>query len=202
MRAKGPWSNAEVEAFLEDVRVPIRLACTAWRVTVLLLLLSVAGCTAARRPLEVADDVDLERYAGRWYEIASFPQRFQEGCVATTAEYALRDDGRIRVENRCRDRSFDGPVRSVEGVAWRTDPERTNAKLAVQFFWPFRGAYWIVAIDPDYRWAVVGHPSRDFLWILSREPALDPVLYDRLLEGIEAQGFDPARLRRTPQPLP
>jgi apolipoprotein D and lipocalin family protein len=158
------------------------------------------ACQTPNSPLDVVDEVELERYLGRWYEIASFPQRFQEGCVATTATYTFREDGRIRVENECRDGSFDGEFRRVEGVAWVTDPSETPAKLKVQFFWPFRGDYWIIELDPEYRYAVVGHPSRDYLWILARTPTLDPAVYETLLARIEAQGYDLERLSRTPQP--
>jgi apolipoprotein D and lipocalin family protein len=157
------------------------------------------ACQTANAPLDVVNEVDLDRYLGRWYEIASFPQRFQQGCVATTANYALRDDGRIRVENECRDGSFDGELRRVEGVAWVTDPNETRAKLKVQFFWPFRGDYWIIELDPEYRYAVVGHPSRDYLWILARTPSLDPPVYETLRARIEAHGYDLERLNLTPQ---
>jgi apolipoprotein D and lipocalin family protein len=103
--------------------------------------------------------LDLDRYGGRWFEIASFPQRFQRGCVATTATYTRLADGRIRVENECRDESFDGELRRVEGVAWLTDPDASPAKLKVQFFWPFSGDYWVIELDADYRYAVIGHLS-------------------------------------------
>ena len=145
-------------------------------------------------------EVDLDRYLGRWYEVASFPQCFQQGCVATTANYTLRDDGRIRVENECRDGSFDAELRRVEGVAWVTDPNGSQAKLKVQFFWPFSGDYWIIELDPEYRYAVVGHPSRDYLWILARTRTLNSVVYEALRARIEAQGYDLGRLNRTPQP--
>jgi apolipoprotein D and lipocalin family protein len=166
----------------------------------LALLATQLACQTAIAPLNVVDAVALDRYVGRWYEIASFPQRFQRGCVATTAHYTLRDDGRIRVENECRDGSFDGDLRRVEGVAWVTDPNGSQAKLKVQFFWPFSGAYWIIELDPEYRYAVVGHPSRDYLWILARTRTIDPGVYETLLTRIEAQGYDLERLNRTPQP--
>ena len=166
----------------------------------LALAMMAGGCAGPTAPLETVESVDLERYAGRWYEIASFPQRFQRGCVATTATYSLRDDGKIGVRNECRDRSFDGELRQVEGVAWVADPAAGNAKLQVQFFWPFRGDYWILELDRDYRFAVVGSPSRDFLWILSRTPSLDEAVYRDLLTRVEQKGFDPARLARTQQP--
>jgi len=165
-----------------------------------MLVAFLLGCQTSRLSLGVVDEVDLDRYAGRWYEIASFPQRFQRGCVATVATYTLLDDDRIRVENECRDESLDGDLRRVEGVAWLKDPSESNAKLRVQFFWPFSGDYWIIELDTDYRYAVVGHPSRDYLWILSRTPTIDPVVYRTLLGRIERMGFEIERLERTLQP--
>jgi apolipoprotein D and lipocalin family protein len=164
------------------------------------VLAVLLACQSAKAPLNVVDEIDLDRYAGRWYEIASFPQRFQRGCVATTANYTRLAEGRIRVQNECRDGEFDGKLRRVEGVAWLADPDGSQAKLKVQFFWPFRADYWIIELDPDYRHAVVGHPSRDYLWILARTRTLEPAVYETLLARIEAQGFDLERLERTPQP--
>ncbi len=163
-------------------------------------LVWTAGCQTPHPPLAVVENVEIDRYLGRWYEIASFPQRFQRGCVATTADYSLREDGRIKVENACRKETFDGELSQIEGVAWVTDPEDSTAKLEVQFFWPFAGDYWVIDLDPDYRHAVVGHPSREYLWILSRTPTMDPERYERVLARIEAKGFDLEKLNRTPQP--
>jgi apolipoprotein D and lipocalin family protein len=173
-----------------------RLAAAA----VALGLAAAVGACGTTGPLEVVGHVDLDRYLGRWYEIASFPQRFQRGCVASRATYSRRDDGRIRVVNECRNESFDGELRRAEGVAWVAEDDGSDARLKVQFFWPFRGDYWIIDLDPEYRYAVVGHPSRDYLWILSRSRALDPDLYAAILRRIEAKGFDLDRLKRTPQP--
>jgi apolipoprotein D and lipocalin family protein len=160
----------------------------------------VVACRSAQPPLEVVAQLDLARYMGTWYEIASYPQRFQHGCVATQARYALRDDGRIAVVNECRDGSFDGALRRADGVAWIADPEESPAKLKVQFFWPFHGDYWIIELGPSYEYAVIGHPSREYLWILSRTPHLDADLYAQLLERIEAHGYALDRLQQTPQP--
>jgi apolipoprotein D and lipocalin family protein len=150
--------------------------------------------------MDVVADVDLTRYTGKWYEIASFPQYFQRGCVASSATYSLRDDGRIDVLNQCRDESFDGKLRQAEGVAWVVDPSESQAKLKVQFFWPFSGDYWIIELDPDYQYAVIGHPSREYLWILSRTPTMQPDQYASVLERIESHGYTLDRLNRTPQP--
>jgi apolipoprotein D and lipocalin family protein len=150
-------------------------------------------------PLQTVDHVDLSRYVGTWYEIARYPHRFQKGCVASRADYALRDDGRIDVLNQCRKDGFGGPLKTVSGTARVVDAV-TNAKLEVTFFWPFWGSYWIIDLDPDYRWAIVGHPSRDYLWILSRTPDLDVATYQALIARLPAKGYAPERLLRAHPP--
>ena len=157
------------------------------------------GSFTAQAPLQTVDAVDLERYLGKWYEIASYPAWFQRGCTGTTAEYSLLPDGRIGVVNRCFKKSLDGPVKSSTGKARVIDPPR-NAKLKVSFFWPFEGNYWVIDLDPDYQWAVVGVPSRKYLWILSRAPSMDPQTYQEILNRLTGHGYDPTRLIRTPQP--
>jgi apolipoprotein D and lipocalin family protein len=147
-------------------------------------------------PLRTVPHVELQRYLGTWYEIASFPQRFQRGCTATTATYTLRDDGDIDVVNRCRKDSPDGPEKVAKGRA-RVVDRATNARLEVSFFRPFWGDYWIVELGEDYGYAVVGHPSRDYLWILARTPILSADLYQSILGRLSAQGYETARLVRT-----
>src|SRR5512137_2339735 len=159
----------------------------------------VAGCAHAPAgpPLRTVDRVDLGRYMGRWYEIATIPMSFQAGCVGVTAQYTLREDGDVDVLNTCRKERLDGEVRTAKAKAWSVDP--SNAKLEVRFFWPFHGSYWIIDLDPDYRWAVVGHPSREYLWVLSRTPQMDEATYQGILARLRAQGYDVARLVKTPQ---
>jgi apolipoprotein D and lipocalin family protein len=162
-------------------------------------LVLLMGCASpAYSPLTVVDHVDLERYAGKWYEIARYPAPFQKGCVSTTAEYTIRSDGKIRVVNRCRQDSLHGRQRSAEGVARVVNPQ-TNAKLKVCFFWPFEGDYWIIDLDDDYRWAVVGEPRRRYLWILSRTPTMAQDVYEDILSSLPARHYDANRLRMTPQ---
>lgn len=163
-----------------------------------------SGCATSGReadlpPLETVEQVDLERYLGTWYEIARIPQRFQRDCTATTATYSLKDNGEIRVLNRCHKGAPDGPLDEAEARA-RVVDEESNAKLEVSFFGPFWGDYWILELGPDYEYAVVGHPSRDYLWILSRTPTMDPTLYASILRRLEAQGYETERLVRTVQP--
>lgn len=167
--------------------------------------LSASACktTATERldlpPLQTVSKVELSRYLGTWYEIASFPQRFQEGCTGTTATYTLRDDGEIEVVNRCRLGSLQGEEKVAQGRARVTDPS-SNAKLDVTFFWPFWGDYWVIDLGPDYEYAVVGHPGRDYLWILSRTPRLGPSVYAKIEARLTAQGYELDRLNRTVQP--
>jgi apolipoprotein D and lipocalin family protein len=167
--------------------------------TLVMAAAAVAKARAETKPLEVVPHVDLRRYLGTWYEIATIPQRFQKGCVGVTAHYSLRADGDIDVVNVCRQGTLDGKVRSVRGKAWIVD-KTTNAKLKVRFFWPFAGAYWIIELDKDYEWAVVGHPDRNYLWILCRTPQMDAAVYDELLRRIAAKGYDLSRIKRTLQP--
>jgi len=152
-------------------------------------------------PLETVAHVDLARYLGTWYEIASFPQRFQRGCTATTATYSLRADGDIDVVNRCRKGSPSGKEEVARGRA-RVVDRVSGAKLEVSFFRPFWGEYWVIDLAPDYSYAVVGHPSRDYLWILSRTPAMRAGTYDAIITRLDRAGYDTRRLVRTLQPAP
>ena len=153
----------------------------------------LSACTSLPPPQTVAA-VDLARYAGPWYEIESFPNWFQDGCAETKAEYTPRPDGRIRVVNTCERRGR--PVR-MEGTA-RAVPGSNNSKLKVRFFWPFEGDYWILDLDPVYRWAAVGHPNRNHLWILARQKPLDPEILQGIRSRLAAKSYDVSRLRPTP----
>lgn len=153
-------------------------------ITYLLMATFNTHVAAETLELKTVAHVDLSRYIGVWYEIASLPQWFQRNCYGSTAEYSLRDDGDIRVVNRCHKGSLDGPLSEATGKAWSVDPN--NAKLKVQFFWPFRGDYWIIELGEDYEYAVVGHPKKKYLWILSRAPQMSELLYQRLVEKIRS----------------
>jgi apolipoprotein D and lipocalin family protein len=148
------------------------------------------------QPLETVPNVDLARYAGKWYEIASFPQRFQKGCHCTTAEYGLTDKGYVTVVNRCRKDSVNGKETGITGKAF-VDEGTGNAKLKVQFFWPFKGKYWIIDLADDYSYAVVSHPNRKYLWILSRTPKMDESTYNQILTRLKQKGLDITKLKKT-----
>jgi apolipoprotein D and lipocalin family protein len=145
--------------------------------------------------LQTVPHVDLKRYLGRWYDIAHYPQSFQKGCSCTTAEYKLNEDGTIEVINTC---NKDGKKKISKGRAKIKD-KITNAKLSVTFFWPFSGKYWIIDLAPDYSYAVVGHPNRNYLWILSRSKEMDGKTYLDILSRIKAKGYDLTKLEKTEQ---
>jgi len=140
--------------------------------------------------LEVVQRVELEKYLGKWYEIAHLPARFQKGCTNTTATYTLSEDGNISVLNEC---IRNGKVKQAKGKAKVVD-ENSGAKLKVTFFWPFYGDYWIIDLGKDYDYAVVGTPNRKYLWILSRTPQMDDNLLSQLIEYAKSKGFDVSNL--------
>ncbi|SFT70171.1 apolipoprotein D and lipocalin family protein [Algoriphagus locisalis] len=147
--------------------------------------------------LETVPYVDLKKYAGEWYEIASFPQSFQKGCTCTKATYTANEDGTIKVENSC-NLPEKGKTKTSIAKAFVEDGSG-NAKLNVQFFWPFKGKYWIIDLAKDYSYAVVGHPNRKYLWILSRTQEMDQATYDGILQRVEEKGFDLSKLEKTIQ---
>ena len=156
----------------------------------------VSGTKA--QPLQTVPYVDLNRYAGVWYEIASYPQRFQKGCTHTTAEYSLSDKGYLIVENLCKKDSLNGRDSYIKGKAF-VEPNSGNSKLKVQFFWPFKGKYWIIDLADDYSYAVVSHPNRKYLWILSRTPRMDEEVYGKIVKKLNDMDFDTSKLLLTKQ---
>jgi apolipoprotein D and lipocalin family protein len=162
----------------------------------LLALLFTSFLVMTSQTLQTVPNVDLKKYCGKWYEIASFPQRFQKGCHCTTAEYTLTEKDYVIVENRCNKDSLTGKQSYIKGKAF-VDKNTGNAKLQVQFFWPFKGKYWIIDLADDYSYAVVGHPNRQYLWILSREPQMNEVIYDQILSRLKEKGFDLTKIQKT-----
>ena len=158
---------------------------------------SASAESTTRPPLRTVDTLDISRYSGTWYEIARYSNRFQRDCHSdTTAVYTLRKDGKVQVVNSCRQK--DGKTKTARGTAKIAD-KTTNAKLRVTFFWPFYGDYWVIGLDSDYRYAIVGEPKRKYLWILSRTPEMDEATYHAIVEQIREAGYDPDKLIKTHQ---
>ena len=154
--------------------------------------------TLNAQKLQTVPNVDLNKYAGKWYEIASYPQRFQKGCHCTTAEYTLSEKGYVIVENRCNRDSVKGKQSYIKGKAF-VEKNSGNAKLKVQFFWPFKGKYWIIDLADDYSYAVVSHPNKKYLWILSRTSKMDDTVYQEIVSRLKSKGFDLSKLQKTEQ---
>jgi apolipoprotein D and lipocalin family protein len=168
------------------------------------LLVGGVACHAPRpdaAPLPTAAHVDLDRYAGRWYEIARIPNRFQRQCISdSSATYTRGADGTVAVVNRCR--TGDGRFDEAHGEARVVDP-RTNAKLQVSFFsllgWrPIWGDYWVLALGPDYAYAVVGEPGRRYGWILSRTPTLPATTRATINRKLRKLGYAPEQFVDSP----
>ena len=176
----------------------ISLSVKMTRRIVLLLLLGLSAHSAqlaaqSRPDLQAVPKVDLTRYMGRWFEIAKYPARFERECDRdVTATYTKLENGEIEVYNMCVREN--GRNKISKGKAHVADPS-APAKLKVTFFWPFFGDYWIIDLDPQYRWAVVGEPHRKYLWILSRVPHMDPATLAEIKSHLPQKGYDPGRLR-------
>lgn len=168
----------------------------------LLAVTTLFGCAGTPRglgPLKLVERLDVQRYLGRWYEIARFTKGFEKNITGATAEYSLRPDGKIQVLNSGFRGSLEGPYTQARGVAWVPDPRRPAA-LKVSFFWPFAGDYLVFGLDQEgYTWALVGSDSRDYLWFLARTPEVTDELYQEMRQLAEAQGYDLSHLDKVPQ---
>jgi lipocalin len=150
---------------------------------------------------QTVSDLDIERYSGLWYGIARFPHSFEKGLVGVTAEYILKPRGRITVINRGYRGSFDGKVSTVRGRARVPDPSEPG-HLKVAFFLFFGADYLILDLDreaDDYRYAIVGSSSDNYLWILGREPIMEEELYRELVRRAADMGYDTSQLIRVEQ---
>ncbi|CAA6805210.1 MAG: Outer membrane lipoprotein Blc [uncultured Sulfurovum sp.] len=160
------------------------------KILILLTALLLIGCNnKTYAPLATVKQVDINKYLGTWYEIARYDQYFERGCSNISATYSLKEDKTIKVLNRC---TKEGKVDEAIGKAYAVD--ETNSKLKVSFFGPFYGDYWILMLDDDYTYAVIGTPSREYFWILSRTPKMEQKTLDSILEKLPALGYNKSKL--------
>ncbi|MSO58585.1 MAG: hypothetical protein EXQ77_06060 [Thermoleophilia bacterium] len=163
----------------------------------LLLLALAAACN--RDSLEVAPGVEQQKFLGKWFEIARIPRAVERDCVGTTATYTARADGKLEFVHECT--LTDGRYHGATALATVPDA-KIPGKMEVDFGGHV-GDYWVIDVAPDYRYAAVGHPSRDYLWILSRTSTMPPAELRVVLDGAKAKGFDTTRLEYTaPGPEP
>jgi len=150
------------------------------------------------RKLEVVSSLDLKKFQGTWYEIAHNPWFPEKGCFYMIANYKLTKENNIKVTNICRKNGMDGQISKVSGIAWLVDP-KIKAKWEVQFIWPFTLDYWVIELEENYNYAVIGEPDRENLWILSRKPIMEKELLSRIIKNTKSKGYDLSNLILTPQ---
>lgn len=164
-----------------------------------LAALAILSCNA-EPPLAVASNVDLSRFQGKWYEIARLPRTTQTDCHGTTAFYTQNSDGSLTFVNQCNVGSQTGPMKTLAMAATVPD-SNVQAKLALDVG-GYVGDYWILEVDSNYQYAVIGHPSRLYFWILSRAPTLDSATVQGIVSRAQSDHFDMSQLEYTPQPPP
>ena len=166
---------------------------------IVLLFAACSHAPSGTAPLKTVAKVDVNRYAGKWYEIARYPQWFQKDCVSATADYSRNKDGTVKVVNTCI--RADGSRRSITGVAKPVDAEANRFQVSFPGNWysklipvPEEGNYWVIDVTPGYQQAIVGTPDRKSLWFLSRSPRVPKTVFEKMKSTAKEQGFDPAKL--------
>lgn len=160
--------------------------------------LSKPATASSKGSLRTVPHVDLARYMGDWRIIADIPHRAEKECVDSIESYALRPDGKIETWFTYRKKSFDAPQKTIKAVAEIMNKE-TNAEWKGKLFGLHEAQYFVIDLDPYYQWTVVGHPSRDYGWIMARKQSLPAVTYETILDRVAAQGYDPGRFLKVPQ---
>ncbi|MDA3891508.1 MAG: lipocalin family protein [Salinivirgaceae bacterium] len=175
------------------------------KLKLILLLLFMAAlfanCNAQKNQIDktVVANLDLQKYLGTWYEIARYDHSFERGLVGVTAKYSMREDGKLKVLNSGYKNSLEGEYSEAIGKAKIPDPVNDPAKLKVSFFLFFYGDYYVMELDTDYQWAIIGSSSDKYLWILSRKPQMENEMYSELLEKLKKRGYDVSSLIKVEQ---
>lgn len=163
----------------------------------IICFMAVFGCKSTA-PLPTVSHIDIDRYSGTWYEIARITHHFEKGLEKVSTTYIPRADGKIIVLNQGSKTSDTSVIKKARGIASIPDPAYPE-RLKVQFFWPFKGNYWILDLDTNYQRVLIGDPTRKYLWILSRTKTMEAAEYNRLTDIAEKAGFDISRLERIRQ---
>ena len=167
------------------------------KLPVVVLAMLASACTTVE-PLETVDHVDLDRFMGEWYVIASIPTFIETDAYNAIEAYRLDDDGTIDTVFTFLQGGFDGKSKHYNPRGFIRNSQ-TNAEWGMQFIWPFKSDYRIIHLDPEYRTTVIGRNKRDYVWIMAREPSIQPAEYDRLVSRVTAAGYDVSELRKVPQ---
>ena len=172
-------------------------------ITFLLALLFLSVLSKGQNSMidkTVVQELDIQRYLGKWYEISRYDHRFERGLAGVTASYSYREDGKLKVVNTGYKDTVDGKKSEAIGKAKIPNPS-IPSKLKVSFFWFFYGDYFVLELDNNYQWAVIGSTSDIYLWILSRTPQMDESLYNDLLDRLTNRGYDVNKLMRVEQKI-
>ena len=160
------------------------------------IVLLFTACSSKNPPLQTVEKVDLQKYLGTWYEIARFEHFFEKDCKNVSANYSMMDEETIQVINKCTKIT---PTESKEATGRAYAVDASNSKLKVSFFRPFYGDYWVLVLDKNYEYVLVGTPSREYLWILARDKTISPEIKNSILEKLPSLGFDSSKLLWTIQ---
>ena len=167
--------------------------------TVVVILLILAGCqTLSKPPIKTVAYVDLARFMGDWYVIASIPTFLEQGAHNAVESYRLNEDGSIATTFTFRDGGFDGAVKRYQPTGFVTDT-RSNAVWGMQFIWPIKADYRIIYLNDDYTQTVIGREHRDYVWIMARTPTIPDDDYVRIVRLLANEGYDVSQLQRVPQ---
>ena len=166
------------------------------RILLLALTAAISACSTVK-PIQTVSQVDLERFMGDWYVIASIPTLFEKGAHNAVESYELNDKGEVLTTFRFRKDAFDGPEKVMRPKGFVRDS--SNAVWSMQFIWPFKAEYRIIYLADDYSQTVIGRSKRDYVWIMARSPAIPEADYNKLLNYVEEQGYAVDKLQRVPQ---
>lgn len=156
----------------------------------LIVSLFFIGCSTKYPELKTVEKVDLNKYLGSWYEIARYEHSFEKGCSNVKATYTLnKENNKINVLNECVKK---GKLSQANGIAYATN--LSNTKLKVSFFRPFYGNYWILMLGDNYEYALIGEPSREYLWILARKNSINDELKSEILNKLPSLGYTEEKL--------
>jgi apolipoprotein D and lipocalin family protein len=163
----------------------------------LAMVIATTGCKSPQ-PIPTVPTVDLERFMGDWYVIASIPTVFEKNAFNALENYHLDTDGTVITTFTYNKGAFDGPPKTFTARGF-VQPESANALWGMQFIWPFKAEYRIIFLTPDYTQTVIGRSKRDYVWVMARTPAIPSEDFDRIVELLTAVGYDVEQLQRVPQ---
>ena len=159
---------------------------------------ALSGCSTTAPPLRTVEHVDLPRFMGEWYVIASIPTFIERKAHNAVESYELVDDKRVATTFRFNQGSFDGPVKTYTPTGF-VGEDPSNAVWGMQFVWPIKADYRVIYLDADYTQTVIGRNKRDYVWIMARTPSIPEAEYNKIVRLIGQQGYDTSKLFRVPQ---